>query len=60
MPDHPTPVEIRSHVAEPVPFAMAGTGITGVQHKPYGERNSLESGFSITKGADMMEFFLKI
>lgn len=60
MPDHPTPVEIRSHVAEPVPFAMAGTGITGVQHKPYGERNSIESGFSIGKGADMMEFFLKI
>jgi 2,3-bisphosphoglycerate-independent phosphoglycerate mutase len=60
MPDHPTPVEIRSHVAEPVPFAMAGTGIKGVQQKSWCERNSIDSGFSIGKGADMMEFFLKI
>ncbi len=60
MPDHPTPVEIRSHVAEPVPFAMAGAGIKGVQNKPYNERNSAESGFVVEKGADLMEFFLKI
>lgn len=60
MPDHPTPVELRTHVAEPVPFAMAGTGITGVLKKPYCERNSFESGFSIENGSDMMEFFLKL
>jgi 2,3-bisphosphoglycerate-independent phosphoglycerate mutase len=59
-PDHPTPVEVRSHVAEPVPFAMAGTGIKGVMKRPYCERNSFESGFSIANGSDMMEFFLKI
>ena len=59
-PDHPTPVEVRSHVAEPVPFAMAGTGIKGVMKKPYCERNSFESGFTIANGSDMMEYFLKI
>jgi 2,3-bisphosphoglycerate-independent phosphoglycerate mutase len=60
MPDHPTPVESRSHCDQPVPFAMAGTGITGVQHKPFGESNSFASGFRIEKGANLMEYFLKI
>lgn len=60
MPDHPTPVDVRSHVAEPVPFALAGTGVKGVLKKPFCERNSFESGFSIENGSDMMEFFLKI
>ncbi len=27
MPDHPTPVEIKTHVGEPVPFVLAGPGI---------------------------------
>ena len=26
MPDHPTPVELKTHVGEPVPFVLAGTG----------------------------------
>jgi 2,3-bisphosphoglycerate-independent phosphoglycerate mutase len=60
MPDHPTPVEKRSHCDDPVPFAMAGTGIKGVLQKPWGETNGLASGFHIDKGSDMMEYFLKI
>jgi len=60
MPDHPTPCQVRSHVGEPVPFAMAGTGITGVLQKPLSECNSFEAGFEIQRGADMMEYFLKI
>lgn len=60
MPDHPTPVEIRSHLGEPVPFAMAGTGVKGVLHKPFCERHSFEAGFEIDPGCDMMEYFLKI
>ena len=60
MPDHPTPVEVRSHIGEPVPFAMAGTGVKGVLQKPYNERNSFESGFEVNPGHDMMEYFLKI
>lgn len=60
MPDHPTPVEERCHIGEPVPFAMAGTGIKGILSKPYCERNSFESGFVIENGPDLMEYFLKI
>ncbi len=60
MPDHPTPVEERCHLGEPVPFAMAGNGIKGILHKSFCERNSFESGFEIGNGPDLMEYFLKI
>ena len=60
MPDHPTPIELRSHTAEAVPFALAGAGVKGVLEQPFCERYSRESGLTIEKGSDMMEFFLKI
>ena len=60
MPDHPTPVESRAHSDEPVPFAMAGTAINGILHKPLSEKNAHESGFRVEKGCEMMEYFLKI
>ncbi len=60
MPDHPTPCDIRSHVGEPVPFAMAGTGIKNILDAPFSEPNSFESGFEIACGADLMEYFLKL
>lgn len=59
MPDHPTPVEERCHIGEPVPFAVAGKGIKGVLKKPFCERNSFETGFEIGNGPDLMEYFLK-
>lgn len=60
MPDHPTPVENRCHCDQPVPFAMAGTGIKGIFQKPFSEPNSFASGFRIERGADLMEYFLKL
>lgn len=59
-PDHPTPVEERCHIGEPVPFAMAGTGIKSALSKPYCERNSFESCFEVQNGPDLMEYFLKL
>jgi 2,3-bisphosphoglycerate-independent phosphoglycerate mutase len=60
MPDHPTPVRTQAHSAEPVPFAMAGTNVTGLLHKPFSEANAVESGFTIEKGFELMEYFLKL
>ena len=60
MPDHPTPVETRAHSDEPVPFAMQGTGITGIINQRFSEENSYESGFRIERGCDLMEYFLKV
>lgn len=60
MPDHPTPVSTGAHCSEPVPFAMAGTNVSGVLNAPFGETNSNRSGFKIENGFEMMEYFLKI
>ncbi len=59
MPDHPTSVLSRGHSGEPVPFAMAGEGITGNEHLPFGETNAARTGIIFNNGYELMEFFLK-
>ncbi|MBN2456271.1 MAG: hypothetical protein JXB29_07040, partial [Sedimentisphaerales bacterium] len=59
MPDHPTPVSTGAHSDEPVPFAMAGTGVGGIIHKEFSESNAAESGFKIDNGFELMEYFLR-
>lgn len=59
LPDHPTPVRSGAHSAEAVPFAMAGTGVTGILNMGFGETNAAKSGFRIGKGHELMEYFLK-
>ena len=58
-PDHPTPVSSGAHSSDPVPFAMAGTGISGVLKAGFSEANAAKSGFSIDNGFELMEYFLK-
>jgi len=60
MPDHPTPVATQAHSSEPVPFAMAGNGISGNLNKPFSEENAIQTGFRIEKGHELMEYFIKI
>ena len=59
VPDHPTPVRTGAHVADPVPFAMAGTGVAGVLNSPFSEANAAKSGLKIDNGFELMEYFLK-
>lgn len=59
LPDHPTPVRHGAHSAEPVPFAMAGTGVTGILRLGFGETNAAKSGFRIENGFELMEYFLR-
>ena len=59
LPDHPTPVASGAHSADPVPFAMAGTGMTGILHLGFGETNAAKSGFRVNKGHELMEYFLR-
>ncbi len=59
LPDHPTPVHGGAHSAEPVPFAMAGTQITGVLQLGFSEANAAKAALRIEKGWELMEYFLK-
>jgi 2,3-bisphosphoglycerate-independent phosphoglycerate mutase len=59
MPDHPTPVRSCAHSNEPVPFAMAGSDISGIIDMPFSEANGAKSGLRIENGFELMEYFLK-
>jgi 2,3-bisphosphoglycerate-independent phosphoglycerate mutase len=59
MPDHPTSVRTRGHSDQPVPFAMAGSGIAAREKKPFTESNAAASGLCIDKGHELMEYFFK-
>jgi 2,3-bisphosphoglycerate-independent phosphoglycerate mutase len=59
MPDHPTPLRSCAHSAEPVPFAMAGAGISGILNMTFSEANAAKSGLRIDNGFELMEYFLK-
>ncbi len=59
LPDHPTPISKRAHSAEPTPFAMAGTNVSGILNAAFSETNAARSGFKIDNGSELMEYFLK-
>src|SRR5262249_21658693 len=52
-PDHRTPVRTRAHAHGPVPFAMAGTGITSRGQPSYDESTASASGFQLERGHEL-------
>jgi 2,3-bisphosphoglycerate-independent phosphoglycerate mutase len=59
VPDHPTPIRSGAHSPEPVPFAMAGSSVSGNLQMSFSETNASRSGFRIDNGFELMEYFLK-
>jgi 2,3-bisphosphoglycerate-independent phosphoglycerate mutase len=57
--DHYTPLEKKTHIAEPVPFAICGAGIEEVRQTPFTEAEAQQGGFRVDKGYELMEYFLK-
>lgn len=57
-PGHPTPVAVKTHAREPVPFAMCGTGITADTNDAYDEWLLSNGSVSFDPGYRMMEFML--
>ncbi|MCK4277329.1 MAG: cofactor-independent phosphoglycerate mutase [Phycisphaerae bacterium] len=60
LPDHATPCRIRTHTADPVPFAIAGAGIQAVLHGAFDETTAAESDLHIEPGSQLMEYFLTV
>lgn len=59
-PDHETPLELRTHERQPVPFAMMGSGIEA--HHGGGEMTEAAArttGLHVAFGHELMEYFLK-
>lgn len=54
MPDHPTPIKIKTHVAEPVPFILWGPGFTANGVERFTEAEAKRTGLFIDKGYNIM------
>jgi 2,3-bisphosphoglycerate-independent phosphoglycerate mutase len=54
MPDHPTPVTLRTHTAEPVPFLIWGKGIDANGVLRFTEKEAEKTGVFIEEGYKIM------
>jgi len=59
MPDHPTPVKLKTHCAEPVPFLIWGGGVRGKGGMRFTESEASKTGLSVEPGYKIMERFIK-
>lgn len=58
MPDHPTPVELKTHVGEPVPFVLWGPGIGHNGASAYSEMEAEATGLVVDPGRSVMDLLL--
>ena len=59
LPDHPTPVEQRIHVNEPVPFLIYYKGIEPDDVSHYDELSCVEGGYGLLKLKEFMQTFME-
>ena len=54
MPDHPTPIEVRTHTPDPVPFMLWGAGFSANGAKRFTEAEAKSTGVFIKDGYNIM------
>jgi len=59
LPDHPTPVALRTHTSDPVPFVMYGRRIPRDGSEELNERSAKEKGLRFKSGEALMDEFMK-
>lgn len=60
LPDHPTPCELRTHTAEPVPFVVYYPGIEPDSVQMYDEVSCREGSYGKLEKDEFMNMFMKI
>jgi 2,3-bisphosphoglycerate-independent phosphoglycerate mutase len=60
LPDHPTPVELRIHVNEPVPFIIYYKGIEPDDVNKYDELSCVSGGYGLLRLNEFMKEFMSI
>lgn len=60
MPDHPTPVEIRTHVKEPVPFIVWYPGISPDSVQTYNEVSCVSGSYGMLHLTEFMNEFMRV
>lgn len=56
LPDHPTPIRVRTHVSDPVPYLLYDSTDLQKHDWKYTEAEAAKSGNKIQKGCELMEY----
>ncbi|MDV2988708.1 MAG: cofactor-independent phosphoglycerate mutase [Dehalogenimonas sp.] len=59
MPDHPTPLAIRTHAAEPVPFMIWGSGVRITGARRFTEAEAQKTEMTVTEGHYLMSMVVR-
>lgn len=60
LPDHPTPVKLRTHTNEPVPFLIYAPGIEPDGVETFDEESCKQGGYGCLKKDEFMKAFMKL
>ena len=58
MPDHPTPIAIRTHTSDDVPYLIYDSTQKQNNNWRYNEKEAADSGFHIAEGHRMIDYFV--
>lgn len=60
LPDHATPISVKTHAPDPIPFAFCGEGVEQNSGKEFNEKSARKTGLYIQNGHKFMGDFLKL
>jgi len=60
LPDHPTPIETKTHAKEPVPFMIYSSTKDLGANESYSEKDAEKTGYFIPVGSDLIKEFLSV
>ena len=58
MPDHPTPIALRTHTGDSVPYLLYDSTKIQQNSWKYNEKEAEQSGHSIDKGCEMIDYLI--
>ena len=58
MPDHATPISIKTHSCDPVPFAIMGNGIESDPVKGFSEEEAKRGGYGLVEAPGLLEMMI--
>jgi 2,3-bisphosphoglycerate-independent phosphoglycerate mutase len=58
LPDHPTPLVLKTHVREPVPIALYGSGIVPDAGQTFDESVREQGALDVQQGTELMRLLL--
>ena len=60
LPDHATPISLKTHTSDIVPFGIFGKGVMGRGFLNYSEKEAEKSDLYFEKGYTLMDYFIKV